>query len=787
MVLYSLASYAVAFVICAVVALNYYNTKIKPMTDIDLSQFTAKQTTVVANYNEAGKLVTQARISSGGESTWVDFSDMPLHLKQAAVAIEDERFYSHKGVDWKRTVKGVLNLASGDVGGGSTITQQLVKNLTGNDEYSIKRKIIEIVSALNLEKNNSKDEILEFYLNTIYLANGCRGIEAAANRYFGKSTSELTLAESATIVGITQYPSYYNPITNPENNKERRSVILWKMWQLGIISEEQYRSAAEEELSFIKEVRGVTTQTVYSYFTDYVFECVVNDLVEQKGYTIEMAKNYVINGGMTIITTMDSAVQAAVDEVFSNEVNYPLENLQAAITVIDPYSGKILAIYGGRGEKTDSLTLNRATSVYRQPGSVIKPISVYAPAIEYGIITEATVYDDTPFDIEEKWPNNYDSSYSGYSGLMSVYKSVANSANTVAVKVLDQLGLEKSYTYLTEKFGISKAVRAYESGSKTLTDVAYSPLALGALTVGTNTLELAAAYSAFAASGVYSNPYAYYQVLDRFGNVVLENSSEQIQAISAQSAYIMTDMLMGVVEEGTGRSADFGATEIAGKTGTTSDNKDRWFVGYTPYYSAAVWCGYDIPQEIKLNSTNPALVLWKKVMSKIHENKEAAKFKVPENIVSCRYCADCGKLPSEHCKNDPRGNRIKWGLFVKGTEPRQTCDVHILAQVCKDSGCIAGVNCPLESIEYKALLNLKREFPYEISIRDAQYTYIPLPYGYVLPKEGLVYAELLENGKYIGTSNTASPMNHMCAVHKEETENEESFWDKFWDEFWGEE
>ncbi len=771
---------AIAQIICIAAAVFYVNNIVKPATETDLSQFTVRQTTVVANYNERGELVTQAKISSGGESRWISLSQMPNHLKQAAIAIEDERFYTHSGIDLKRTVKGILNLASGDSGGGSTITQQLVKNLTGNDEYSLKRKLTEIFSALALEGNNSKDEILECYLNTIYLANGCSGVEAAAQRYFGKPAAELTLAESASLIAITQYPSYYNPIKNPENNKERRTLILWKMWQLEMLSEEQYRTAAAEELNFIEEAPSVSTDKVYSYFTDFVYVQVVNDLVEKKGYTRAAAEAYVTNGGLTVITTMDSKIQQIVDEVFSNEVNFPDVNaenpLQAGITVVDNYTGQILAIYGGRGEKTSSLTLNRATDIYRQPGSVLKPLSVYAPALEYGIITEASVYDDTPFDIENKWPQNFDSEQKGYSGLMSVTTAVASSANTVAVKVLSDLGLTRSFDFLTKNFSFQGVIDSYSSGNSKLTDIAYSPLALGGLTKGTNTLELASAYASFAAAGVYSKPYAYHKVLDSSGNVILENTPVQNQAMSAENAYIMTDMLTHVISEGTGKAAKISGMAVAGKTGTTTDDKDRWFVGYTPYYSCAVWVGYDTPAEITSSGTNPALKLWRAVMSKAHDGLTSKTFARPENVITCRYCADCGKLPTALCESDIRGGRVKVGVFVKGTEPKSECGIHTLVAICKDSGCVAGDNCPSSSLQYLPMLKVKREFPYQITIKDAQYTYVPLPYGYTLPQSGVVYQSLVRSGYFCGTSNVPNPMNSVCTLHKE---SERNWWEDF--------
>lgn len=759
----SAATLLTAAVIFSAWAAIYAKTVLLPKTDISLSQFSPKQTTVVVSLDAEGNEVEQARISSGGESTWVDFEDMPEYLKKAAIAIEDERFYSHGGVDLKRTVKGVINLVSGDAGGGSTITQQLVKNLVGNSEYSIKRKLEEMCYAINLEKNNGKDEILEYYLNTIYLANGCRGVEAAANRYLDKSAAELTLAEAAAIVGITKYPNFYDPLTHAENNAERRTTILWKMWQLGMISEGEYRSASAEEIRFVDNKANVPVDATFSYFTDYVFGCVVKDLCKKYGYSEGEAKSLVANGGLKIVTTMDAEVQNAVDAVcvaanFGGE-----EPLQAAVTVVENGTGRIVAICGGTGEKTESLSLNRAADVYRQPGSVIKPLSVYAPALEAGLITEATVYDDVPVDVENKWPRNYDSEYSGYGGLTSVASAVANSTNTVAVNVLKKLGVDTSFDWLKNKFCLSQVTADYNGK----TDIALSPLALGGLTVGTNTTELAAAYSAFASNGVYTAPYAYYRVLDARGNVLLENLPEQCGVMTAQTAYIMTDMLMQTVSEGTGKGAAVSGVQTAGKTGTTTGSKDRWFVGYTPYYSCAVWVGYDTPKEVT-ESGNPALKMWKSIMEKAHKGLESKDFAVPDGVVECEYCADCGKAPTALCKNDLRGSRVRKGVFLSGTEPAGVCTTHMLVKICTESGCVACEECPLESVEYRPMLRVFRQFPYELTVKDAQYTYVPLPYGYEMPKSGLVYANLLGKGMYAPVSLSKTQVNNVCTVHGKE-------------------
>jgi len=628
--------------------------------------------------NEAVEL---ERLYGEENRIWADYDKIPQHLKDAFVAIEDERFYSHPGVDLKRTAGAVFNYVfkGRSSYGGSTITQQLVKNLTGDKEVDYKRKIREIWRALQLERKLSKDQILELYLNTIYLSQGCNGVQAASNTYFGKDVSELTLAESACIAGITQYPSRYDPFVHPENNKNKQELVLKKMLELGYINQLEYEQAVNEKLNFVKNTPSQATSK-QSYFVDEVINDVLEDLVNKKGYSKAIASKMLYSGGLKIYATIDPNIQSTMDKVFKDNNNFPKikGNVQpeAAMIVIDPYTGAIKGMVGGRGEKTADRTLNRATQSKRQPGSTIKPLAVYAPAVEYGYITPATVFDDAPATFGNWTPKN---SYSGYRGLSTVRKAIEQSMNIVAVKVLDKIGVDTSFNFLKTNLGFTTLVEnERRQDGKVYSDKNYPALSLGGLTDGMTVEEVAAAYATFVNRGIYTRPYTYTKVLDHEGKIILENQKQTHVAMSEQTAYLMTQMLTGVVTSGTGTAARLsGGMPVAGKTGTTSDNMDRWFAGYTPYYVGVVWFGYDQPKEINVSGTNPAIVLWKAVMENIHKNLSIKQFDEPSGIVKASICVDSGLKATEACSHDPRGSRVRTEYFKKGTVPSKSCNIHV--------------------------------------------------------------------------------------------------------------
>ncbi|MBC8535345.1 transglycosylase domain-containing protein [Feifania hominis] len=777
------------FLICCIAgvivlgAFAYYVFRIvDPTLDAGLENFKLNYTSYIYYTDkETGEPVELEKLYSGSKRVWVDLSQIPKYMQDAAIAIEDQRFESHHGVDWKRTAGAVVQLVTGGSRyGGSTITQQLIKNLTGEDDVSIKRKIQEIMRALELEKQYSKDQILEYYLNTIFLSQNCNGVQAAAQTYFGKNVSELSLAECASIIGITQYPGKYDPLVHPDNNKQKQELVLGKMLELEMITQQEYDNAVAEELVFRKKSDNSDDDFsgVQSYYVDQVIEDVIADLMETKGYTYDYAERMVYAGGLHIYSAMDKDIQKTMDSVFQNEENFPTlaGDVQptASMVVMDPYTGAVLGIVGGRGEKTTARGLNYATQTYRGPGSTIKPLAVYAPAIEYGVITPGSVYDDAPVRTDKLYPKNYDSNSKGFTGMMSIKTAVAKSTNTVAMRVLMDLGTDRSFHFLHDNLGVDSLVEKQVINGKTYSDIDLAPLSLGGLTKGVSVLDWTAAYCAFVNKGIYTEPYTYTKVTDSNGKVILEKVPETTIAMREQTAYLINQLLVNVVQSGTGTPAKISGMTIAGKTGTTSDDKDRWFVGYSPYYVGTVWFGYEKPKEIKYSGTNPALKLWKAVMSEIHEGLPNKQFFSTTGIVQAEYCLDSGKIPTEYCKIDKRGGRIATASYIKGTEPTEYCDVHVPATICADTLMIAGPYCPVATNRTVGLLNIKREYQYNLTIADAQYTYLPLPDGYTYPT-GLVpvYTNMLTAGSYTGLSSSVQyPTNCLCTYHTAPTVTE---------------
>ncbi len=606
---------------------------------------------------------------------WVAGSKMPEHLKNAFVAIEDERFYSHAGIDIKRFAGAAIQYVSnkGDSSyGGSTITQQLIKNLTDDNDYSIKRKIQEAYRALNLEKDLSKEEILEYYLNTIYLSQKCNGVGSAALTYFGKDVSQLSLAECASIAGITQFPTKYDPIVNPEANKQRRLVILDKMLELGHITQQEYDSAVQENVVF-KKPKSEDERTYQSYFTDAVIDQLIVDMMEQYNYTEAYANKILYNGGLKIYLSMDVKIQEIMDEVFDDPSTFQKEYAdgepQCAMVIMDPYTGLVKAMRGGRGEKKGNRTLNRATHSLRQPGSSIKPLAVYGPAVEYGLVTPDTIVNDAPIRIDGWSPKN---DGGGYSGRITVRSALRASRNIPAVKICNYLTAQASYDYVKNNFHISTLVKNRDGEDHDFTDVGLAPLALGGLTDGVSVYEMCAAFCAFPNSGKYIKPSLYTKVTDSEGNVFLEHKGEEQIAMSETTARTMVSMLEGVVTGGTGTAAYIQGMRAAGKTGTTNSNKDRWFVGFTPYYTGAVWFGYDEPAPLYGYYGNPSASTWGKVMRRVHEELENKPFfeDDDEDNYSMMICADSGMRATPACEN------LTSKDFPKNDIPKKYCTTH---------------------------------------------------------------------------------------------------------------
>ena len=707
--------------------------------------FTLDQTSVIYYEDpKTGQDVVLRKLYGGANRTWVEYENIPKNLIHACIAIEDKRFEDHQGVDWVTTLKACVKMFLGrGEAGGSTITQQLVKNITGRDEVTVRRKLVEIFSALELEKKYTKKQIMELYLNVIALGENCEGVESASQVYFGKSVSELDLAECAALIGITNNPSIYDPYINPEKNKQRQEIILGEMLDQKYITQDQYDKAMAEELVF-HNASGEKSgdEDYYSYFEDQVINDVVRDLGEKTGYETTIVRKMLMTGGYKIYSTLNPDVQAAVEEVYQNLDNIPAtassQQLQSGIVVIDNKTGDVVAVAGGVGEKQGSLILNRATQSYLSPGSTIKPVSVYAPALELGLVTPATVMDDTPYSFTDArhWPKNSDSVYRG---LMNINEAVKHSINTIPVKLVAQMTPEYCFEFAKEKMGLSSLVSSYvNAAGDTFSDIDLAPLAMGGLTKGVSVKAMAQAYASFANEGVWREARTYTKVVDADGKVVLDNTQQSHVAMKDMTAWYITYMLENTVESGSGTAAQIENMTVAGKTGTTTSDFDRWFAGYTPYYTGVVWCGYDDPEEVVLtdSSANPATVLWQKVMAKVHEGLANKEFNKPTNVVECTVCQDSGLLMTDACREDPRGSRAITVELSLYDVPTQNCNVHKEVEICGASGHVVNEYCKQvegNTTKTVGLLDVSRAFPVRgITVQDQAYA-VPndsLPAGY---------------------------------------------------------
>ena len=696
------------------------------------------------------------------------YDEIPAALIDAFVAIEDRRFWQHDGVDWKRTAGAFLSmLTGGDQYGGSTITQQLIRIITQDKDVTVSRKLNEIFRALAFERKypgqEGKELIMESYLNMIPLGNGCSGVVTAAETYFNKTLDELTLAECALLAGITNNPSFYNPFTRPNNAKRRQEVILSEMYNQQIISRHEYNIAKYQPLVYARRTASESA-SLNSWYVDQVITDVQNDLMSEYGYSLELASDYIYSGGLHIYTCMDMDIQKILDDVWEDPASWPetpdAEPPESAMMIADQYTGEIKAMIGGR-EKTGDRVRNNATMMKRQPGSSFKPIAVYTPAFELGVATPYTPIDDMPVrEVSGRgWPRN---SPARYEGRMSVLNAVTQSKNAVSVQVLERITYPQSFKFATERLGISTLVESKASGNQTLTDVAASPLAFGALTEGVTVRDMTAAYSAMANdAGIRHESRTYTLVADSEGATILDNRSESVQAMKEKTAYYMRTCLINAVASGTGGSARFRdvSMPVAGKTGTTSENKDRWFAGFTPYYTAACWFGYRIPRNMSFFAQhvgNPAVHMWRQVMEKVHEGLDRKEFYVPDGLVEYTYCIDSGLPATDACRLDPRGNRIATGFLDRDDIPKTRCNVHTLVDVCTLSNRLAGEFCAEEVRAKRALLNINRHAPLPMSLADEQF---------VLPAD--MRGDVVPEGMYpvtaVGTDG-ATPYNTYCTV-----------------------
>ena len=657
---------------------------VKPY-DIDLSNAKLKFTSIVYATDPSTKTPVQIDELSGDQNRiWVNLSDVPDNLRNAFIATEDQRFNEHEGVDIKRTVGAFANMVlhfNPSAGGGSTITQQLIKNLENNNfNRTIPVKIREIVTALDMEQKYTKNQILEAYLNTINLSNNCYGVQTAANLYFGKQVKDLDLAQCAVLAGVTENPNAYNPYKHPDNVKTRQKYVLSNMYKQKMITKQQYDAAVAEPLTY-----NPKTTVVHSWFVDTVINDVADDLCTQKGYTHDYALSQIYTQGYQIYTTENLQVQSAMDAVYTDDKYWnkgPDGNYYNSAMMIVDYSGQVAGIEGDRGKKSANMILDRASdpTFKRQPGSSIKPLADYGPAIELGLINWSSGVEDGPVTTMggKPWPydggaNNpdWDTNPDGSYRNIPVVEALARSKNAVAAQILQRLTPLKSYNFLTGKLGFTSLVKSRtDKDGKVYSDIGIW-LSIGALTDGVTVREMAGAYEIYGDGGVYTKPYTYTKVLDSSGNVVLQNKPTAIQAVSPETATIVNKLLQQNIQRSDGTANRLASLTFpcGGKTGTTTQNYDRWFCGVTPDYVGVVWTGYDKNKDMT-ESTNPAMMAWKYVMTKVQANLPDKSFPVAGNLVQARYDSWSGTI-------DPSGDAVGW---YKATDPAVTAAPDAIVQ-----------------------------------------------------------------------------------------------------------
>ncbi len=766
----AVATVGLILVICGFVFVGilggYLQDEIIPLAEVNLDDYELDKTSSIYGLNADGDVVLLQVINSTTDRRWVAFEDIPEELIHATVALEDKRFYEHQGVDWITTIKACLNMFMGGSSqfGGSTITQQLIKNLfltedERADDVTVQRKLLEIFRALEFEKRYDKDVVMEYYLNVIFFGRGCYGVQSAAETYFGKDLHDMTVAEFASLISITNNPYRYDPYrpdptssyqTGAEENRTRQLYCLKEMKSQGWLTEKEYNKAVAQEMIFksgIKaedrwaecqveacgyegavrtliqeetgyrcpicgewmDIKADNSQEVYSYYVDTVILDLAAYLAEQDGLVWEeldktVRENYLLliqRRGYHIYTPINLEVQAQVDKIYQDLNEIPEtrsgQQLQSAIVIIDNMTGDIVAMAGGVGEKTDFLSLNRATQSRLQTGSSIKPLAVYAPAFELGVITPASVISDMPLYYKSDgtpWPRNDNKTYA-YS--RTVLQGVVNSLNGISLNTLDSIGTQYSYNFAKNKFHLTGLTNRFVTSSgSVMSDMDFAPLGTGSLTVGVTVRDMAAAYATFANGGVWREGRTFTKVYDSDGNLVIDNTQNRETILSQKTVDYMNYCLDQAIESGTGKKANFSGMDICGKTGTTANSKDRYFCGYTGYYTAAVWCGYDTPEVIKLvgDTTNPSIQLWKKIMEPIHQGLESIPLVDYDKMEEVSVCLDCGKLADTACSKDVREiNRVSKAWVYKEDMPKEFCDCHVLMDYCTVGGGVANEYC----------------------------------------------------------------------------------------------
>lgn len=854
----ALATVLLIVVVCGFVFVGilgeYLQEDILPDSEMVKENYEMDETSFIHYVDSDGNIQELQQIYASSDRDWATIDEIPRDLVNAAVAIEDKRFYEHQGVDWITTVKACAGMffGSGDAGG-STITQQLVKNMTGDNSVTVRRKVVEIFKAQDFERRYNKDTIMEWYLNLIYFGDRKNGVKSAASHYFGKELCNLTTAECASLISITNNPSIFSPYTDTfmykgemlsgvERNNIRKENTLWMMRNEGYLTEEAYQAALEQEIVFksgiaaedrmaycendecgYKGIVGSLTvdgdkyfcpacqeqihvtdyasTEVYSWFVDTVLEDVAAALAEKDGKTWdqmgkqekELYRQLIQRGGYHIYTTLDMEVQNQVDKIYTDLSQIPDtrggQQLQSGIVVIDNRTGDIVAMAGGVGEKVVFDAFNMATDAQRQIGSSIKPLTVYAPAFEIGGFSPATVIKDMPLrytftgegdnQTVKGYPKNDNMSYA-YS--RTILSGIVSSVNAVAVNTLDAIGTRYSYNFAKKLFKISGLI---ESGPNGTTDIDYSPLAMGGLTNGATVRDVASAFASFANAGTYREGRTYTKVYNSQGRLIIDNTQDSELILSEKTVDYINYCLNEAVNYGTGTDARIKGIDVCGKTGTTNSKNDRYFAGFTGYYTAAVWCGFEIPAEINLvgSYANPAASLWQKVMAPLHQGKENIPLYDSEKMVEVTVCLDSGKLVTDACLSDIRGiDRTQTALVYPEDVPEEYCDAHITMDYCVEGEAIANEYCQkfaqvgMLKLEDRALVKMTQEMIDELAVAKK----VNLQAAYT--KDYYIY-QVDEDGNPVPFHGIEGDLNEdgtdsciVCTVHTKEA------WEKYKEE-----
>ena len=723
-------------------------------------------------YAESDGEIIAIETSGNIRKVYYSLDEISEYVKDGFIAVEDKIFYDHKGIDLKRTAMATVNYITKqrNTFGASTITQQVIKNISGDNQTTIKRKAEEIIRAIHIERKYTKEEILEVYLNVIPMGDNIYGIGAASKAYFKKEPKELTPYEAATLIGITNAPTAYSPYNHPKECIKKRNIVLGVMRNDDVISDEEYSEAINVPLGII--AREDRDDRFDSWFVEYAIDEVCSDLKDKYNISMSAARMMLLGGGYKVYTTMNPRVQKILEYYFEDPSNFPeeiKEGLNYAMTVIDSESGRLVGIIGRVGKKTGNRLLNHAVTCH-VPGSTLKPFALYAPLIDEGIINWASVFDDVPVSFIEKegeyreYPKN---SPNVYDGLTTIKDALRYSKNTVAVRLCNILGIKRVYNSLKNDFGFKTLVE--REGD--ITDIAIAPMALGQLCYGVSLLKLTECFATFPREGILRETTSYTKVIDHNSTVVLEKQQAEKIVFKPTTAKIMNQMMMCVTENGTaGKITLKNTVDTAGKTGTSSGSKDKLFIGYTPYYTAGIWCGYDKGNGAMVNLSKSHIEIWDQVMTLIHSNideRESKEFS-KDGLYYLPYCKDSGKIYSENCVYDPRGDRMDYGYFSEDNAPTTHCDRHIICMYDTESKGVATSRCPKENIAMVSLISVSdRSFPKQIVVTDAEFVYRDTrgyeerPIDKFLP----YFYYSIPDGSYVGESKGKKQFNAACDKH----------------------